>query len=154
MPDAGAQWALKILSLMILEDGRRWGDTAAPFQFEHARAILDMSGPVRQTWIEAPRGARKTTSLAAMMLAVLHAQAPVGARCYIGASDEDQAAELIDCARGLIDRTPQLAGEFTVNELVVTSRRTGASMTALPADASAFGKRAYMIVLDEPSNWG
>ena len=74
-------------------------------------------------------------------------------RSYVGASDEDQAAELIDAARGLIERTPEMAGEFTVNELVITSTRTGASVTALPADSSAFGKRAYLIVLDEVSNW-
>ena len=36
-----AQKALDILSLMVLEDGRRWGETAADFQWENARRILD-----------------------------------------------------------------------------------------------------------------
>jgi hypothetical protein len=31
MPDTG-QTALDILSLMVLEDGRRWGETAASYQ--------------------------------------------------------------------------------------------------------------------------
>lgn len=107
--DAAARKALDIMGLCRLEDGRTFADTAAPFQLEHAAAILDTSDPVRQFWIEAPRGSRKTTSLAALVIAVLRTQAPPMSRSYIGASDEDQAAELIDCARGLIERTPELA---------------------------------------------
>lgn len=141
------------MGLMTLEEGQRWSDTAAGFQLEHARAILDTGGPVRQFWVEAPRGSRKTTDCAALLLSVLYAQAPRGARLYVGASDEDQAAELVDAARGLIDRTPELAGLFHVTELTITALQSGASVTALPADASAFGKRAYMIILDEVSNW-
>ena len=150
--DAAAQNAMDIVSIMRLENGERWGDTAAPFQRDNAAAILSTTGPL-QTWIEAPRGARKTTDIAALSLAVLTAQAPPMSRSYIGASDEDQAAELIDAARGLAERTEELSGEFTINELAITSARTGASVTALPADASAFGKRAYLIILDEVSNW-
>ena len=151
-PDT-AQKALAALSLMVLEDGRRWGETAAAYQWDNARAILDMAGPVQQHWIELPRGARKTTDLAGILLAVLYAQAPPMARLYIGASDEEQAAELIDAANGLIERTPELAGQFRAGELEITSARTGASVRALAADASAMGKRAWMIVLDELANW-
>ena len=106
-----------------------------------------------QTWFEAPRGARKTTDIAAILLAVLTAQAPPMSRSYVGASDLEQAMELVDAARGLVERTEELQGEFTVTELTITSARTGASVTALPADASAFGKRAYLIILDEIANW-
>ena len=85
------QKALDVLSLMTLEDGKRWGQTAAPFQWENARRILDLDGEVRQHWIELPRGARKTTDLAGIQLATLYAQAPPMARLYVGASDEEQA---------------------------------------------------------------
>ena len=152
MADTG-QTALDVLSLMVLEDGSRWGQTAADFQWANARAILDIAGDLRQHWIELPRGARKTTDLAGMQLAALYAQAPAMARLYVGASDEEQAQELIDAALGLIERTPELAGVFRTGELEITNARTGASVRALAADASAMGKRAWMITLDEVANW-
>jgi hypothetical protein len=147
------QKALDVLSLMVLEDGRRWGETAAGFQWSNARHILDMASEVRQHWIELPRGARKTTDLAGIQLAALYAQAPAMARLYVGASDEEQAQELIDAASGLIERTPELAGVFRTGELEITSAVNGASVRALAADASAMGKRAWMITLDEVANW-
>jgi hypothetical protein len=148
-----AQKALDVLSLMVLEDGSRWGQTAAPFQWENARSILDPDAEPRQTWIELPRGARKTTDLAGIHLALLYAQAPPMARLYVGASDEEQAQELIDAALGLIERTPEVAGVFRTGELEITCNTNGASVRALAADASAMGKRAWMITLDEVANW-
>ena len=148
-----AQKTLDVLSLMVLEDGKRWGQTAAPYQWRHARAILDPDGEVRQFWIELPRGARKTTDLAGLMLAILYVQAPRMSRLYVGASDEDQAAELIYAAHGLIARTPELEGVFAAGELEITCKHSGASLRALAADASAMGKRAWLIVLDEVCNW-
>jgi hypothetical protein len=146
--------ALDILSLLVLEDGTRWGESAAPFQWENAQAILATTpGAPQQHWVELPRGARKTTDVAGIALAALFAQAPRQARVYVGASDEDQARELIDAAEGLIDRTPELAGAFRVTGLEITCLSTGASMRALAADASAMGKRAWMIILDEVGNW-
>jgi hypothetical protein len=138
---------------MVLETGERWGATAADYQRHHARAILGPDSEVRQFWIELPRGARKTTDLAGLMLAILYVQAPPMARLYVGASDEEQAAELIDAANGLIARTPELEGVFQAGELEITCRRSGASLRALAADASAMGKRAWLIVLDEVCNW-
>jgi hypothetical protein len=146
------QQALDILSLMVLESGTRWGESAAPFQIENAAAILAREAPL-QHWIEMPRGARKTTDVAGIVLAALYAQAPRSARVYVGASDEDQARELVDAAEGLIERTPELAGQFRVTGLEITCLKTGASMRALAADASAMGKRAWMIILDEVGNW-
>lgn len=148
-----AQTAEDVLSLMVLEDGKRWGQTAVDYQWQNARAILDPEAEPRQTWIELPRGARKTTDLAGILLAVLYAQAPPMARLYVGASDQDQARELIDAASGLIARTEELEGIFRVGELEITCLRSGASVRALAADASAMGKRAWMIVLDEVANW-
>jgi hypothetical protein len=147
------QTALDVLSLMVLEDGQRWGQSAADFQWANARAILDPDAEPRQTWIEMPRGSRKTTDLAGIHLALLYAQAPPMARLYVGASDEEQAQELIDAALGLIERTPQLAGVFRTGEFEITCTTNGASVQALAADASAMGKRAWMITLDEVANW-
>ena len=152
MADTG-QKALDALSLMVLEDGRRWGETAADYQWRHARVIVDQASEVRQFWVELPRGARKTTDVAGLMLAILYVQAPAMARLYVGASDEDQAAELVDAANGLIARTPELEGVFHAGELEITCKRSGASLRALAADASAMGKRAWLIVLDEVCNW-
>lgn len=145
--------ALDILGLMRLEDGRTWAETCVDYQRVNAAAILDIDDPIRQSWIEAPRGARKTTDLAGLLLSILLVQAPAMSRSYIGASDEDQAAELLDAARGLIARTAELTGLFTVAGLVITNNETGASFTALAADASAMGKRAFMVVLDEVASW-
>ena len=152
MGDAGRR-ALDVLSLMVLEDGRRWGETAAPFQWANARAILDPDAVPRQHWIELPRGARKTTDLAGIQLAALYTQAPAMARMYVGASDKEQAAELVDAAVGLVERTPELVGVFRTGELEVTNTVNGASVRALAADASAMGKRAWMLTLDEVCNW-
>ena len=150
--DATAQKALDILGLMRLEDGRCWSETAVAYQREHAGAILGRDAPM-QTWIELPRGGRKTTDISGLVLAMLREQVPPMARAYVGASDEEQAREVIDAARGMIERTPELEGEFRITDLVITSARTGASVTALPADASAYGKRAWFVILDEVSNW-
>lgn len=152
MGDEGRK-ALDVLSLMTLEDGKRWGETAADFQWGNARAILDVDADVRQHWIELPRGARKTTDLAGIQLAALYTQAPAMGRLYVGASDKEQAQELIDAAVGLVERTPELAGVFRTGELEITNSVNGASVRALAADASAMGKRAWMITLDEVANW-
>lgn len=151
--DTATQRAIDFLGLLVLEDGRRWNTSAEQYQRDNASAILNQESDVRQHWIELPRGARKTTDLAGILLAILFLQAPPMARIYVGASDADQSAELIDAAQGLITRTPQLTGVFKVNELEITNTENGAAVIALAADASAMGKRAYMIVLDEVANW-
>jgi hypothetical protein len=145
--------AYGVLCAMVLEDGKRWGETAVDYQRTNALDILDIDAPVRQSWIELPRGERKTTDLAGILLALLLIQAPPMARLYVGAGSEDQAQELIDAATGLIARTPQLAGLFDVNQLKITNLESGAFVRALPADGSAMGKRAWFIVLDEVANW-
>lgn len=42
---------------------------------------------------------------------------------------------------------------FRTGELEIANTRNGASVRALAADASAMGKRAWMITLDEVANW-
>lgn len=146
---------LDLLAGMVLEDGSLWADSAADFQVEDARAIADASPAdgVSQHLLTRPRGGRKSTDVAALCLALLAEQAPAMARAYIGAADLEQAQEIIDAADGLIERTPALKALFSVSSLTVTNTRTGATLTALPADVSGFGKRAWLIVLDEVANW-
>lgn len=143
---------MDVLSGLVLEDGSLWAESAADFQVADALAILDDRAELRQHWLTRPRGARKTTDLAGVVIAVLIEQAPPEARIYIGASDGEQAAELVDAASGLIARTG-LGGALETTGLTISNRATGARCTALTADASAMGKRAYMIVLDEVANW-
>jgi phage terminase large subunit-like protein len=150
---SSAETALTALELAVLESGAQWGETAAGYQRENASAILDVGCAVRQSWVELPRGARKTTDLAGLLLVILLFQAPAMSRSYVGASDEEQAAELVDAAEGLIARTPEFQGLFHVTGLEIASARSGASFRALSGDPSAMGKRAYMIVLDEVANW-
>lgn len=145
--------ALAGLKLCRLENGQAWGDTAEAYQISNAAAILDVDNAVKQTWIELPRGARKTTDLAALLLMILKYQAPSMARIYVGASDLEQAQELIDAAQGIIARTPELAGLYQVRDLEISLLSSGASFRALSGDLSAMGKRAYLIVLDEVCNW-
>ena len=150
---SSAVLAFDALTCAVLESGRTWDATAEDYQRTNARAILDLDDGVRQTWIELPRGARKTTDLAGILLCILLFQAPEMARIYVGASDEDQAAELIDAAEGLIARTPQYRGLFKVSGLEIEVVASGASVRALAGDLSAMGKRAYLLVLDEVANW-
>ena len=147
------QRTLDLLAGMVLEDGSLWAESAAQFQLEDAEAVADPDAGVRQHFLTRPRGGRKSTDVAALALALLAEQAPPMARAYIGASDEEQAREIIDAADGLITRTPALASLFKVTALTVTNVVSGASLTALPADISGFGKRAWLLILDEVGNW-
>jgi len=151
MADVSA--GLEMMAALVMDDGSRWGDTAAPFQWADVAAILDVDAPVRQHFLVRPRGGRKTSDLAALLLVLLATQAPAMSRSYVGASDEDQAAELIDAAAGIVARTPGLGAVFRVTGLTIVHLETAAKVVALPADASAMGKRAWLIVLDEVTNW-
>lgn len=150
--DAALQEALSTLGgLIVGDDGRPFAATATAFQWELASALL--SRDVLKAWWEGPRGARKTTTLAAVLMALLVHQAPRGSRSFIGAEDQDQAAELIDAAASILEATPELGQLLRVRGLDITNRVTGAKVTALPGDPSAMGKRPYLIVVDELSNW-
>lgn len=144
--------ALQMLASMVPED-RPWAESAAPFQWEDARTILEPRDGVKQVFLTRPRGGRKTTDLAGIVLAVLARQAPPMARCYVGATDEEQSQRLIDAAAKIIARTPGLAASFKVTGLTVTYVPSGASVTALPADASVYGLVPYLTVIDELTNW-
>jgi phage terminase large subunit-like protein len=144
--------ALDLLSGMTLDTGATWGSVAADFQRADAAAIFAETGP-RWHYLVRPRGGSKTTDAAGIALAWLATEAPAGARAYVIASDEDQAALLIDSASGLIDGTPALRSAVSVQSLKLTAR-SGATVEALPADGSgAFGLRPHLVIVDEFANW-
>jgi phage terminase large subunit-like protein len=145
--------ALHLLMSLVLEDGRRWGEAAAPFQLDDARALLDLSGP-RRHFLTRPRGGSKTTDLAGVAVAVLIEQAPRQSRLYGFAADRDQSALLVDAIAGLADRTPEIGSALKVDSFQVTNQRSGATLQVMASDdASAWGLRPYFVVVDEFAQW-
>jgi hypothetical protein len=139
--------ALDLLRALVLEDGRRWGEAAADFQRDDARAILSRSP--RLHFLTRPRGASKTTDLAAVVLALLLEDFGPGDAGHVFACDADQAGELLRAAAGLVARTGELAGlvDVQTRRIVATN---GASFAVVPADAaSAFGLRSRALIFDE-----
>ena len=148
-----ADRALELLRGLRLEDGRRWGDAAQPWQRADAEAILDTDGP-RSHYLTRPRGASKTTDLGAVAIAALVAQLPARSRSYAAAADRDQAGLLLDALAGFVERTGPLAGALKVEAWKVTSVRTGATLEVLAADeASSWGLRPALLVVDEFARW-
>jgi hypothetical protein len=145
--------AMELLGALRLESGQRWAQVAEPFQVEDARAVLDLAGP-RRHYLTRPRGASKTSDLAAVSIAMLTTQAPEGSRSYAFAADRDQAALLIDAAAGFVLRTPELAGVLRVESGRVMNILTGASLQVMASDdASAWGLRPFFVVADEFAQW-
>jgi len=137
---------------LVLEDGRTWGDVAADFQWRDVEAIFDPEGP-RWHFITRPRGGSKTTDVAGVALVWLATEAPSGARGYVFAGDEDQAAGLADAAGGIVDRTPELRSAVEVQALKLRGR-SGATVEVRAADGGgAFGLRPSFVINDELSNW-
>lgn len=147
-----AERALEVLSALVLEDGRTWGQTATAVQRIDAAAILGED--LRRHWLGRSRGYSKTTDLAGLTVAAMLELLPAGANAFGLASDRDQAALLTGTMAELIRRTPGLAGAFDIGAYRVTVRNTGNTFTALAADApGAWGLRPSWVVVDELCNW-
>jgi phage terminase large subunit-like protein len=145
--------ALALLNALMLESGHRWGEAARPFQREDARAVLDVSGP-RRHYLTRPRGGSKTTDLAGIGAAVLLEQAPPGSRSYAFAADRDQAGLLLDAVNGFASRTPEIAGALKIEAARVANVRTGATLSIMSSDdASAWGLKPYVTIVDELAQW-
>lgn len=145
--------ALALVLGLVTEDGPRWGEVATDWQRADAAAVLDLDGP-RSHFVTRPRGASKTTDLAAVAIAALLEQAPPASRSYWVAVDADQADLGMDAMRGFISRTPGLGAVLEVRARQVVNRRTAAALEVLPADgASAWGLRPWLTIVDELAAW-
>ena len=143
--------ALAVLGTLLLEDGRRWADAAFAFQLEDAHAILAGERPYH--YLTRPRGASKTTDLAAVALALLLA-AGSRERLYWLAADRDQGQLAIDAIVGFCDRTPAIGDAVTLTSSAVEIKATGARLDVLPADAaSSWGLRPAAVFCDEFAQW-
>jgi len=146
--------ALDLLNGLVLEDGRRWGEVAAPFQVDDATAVLDVAGSTRLHFLTRPRGASKTTDLAGVALVAMLEQLPSGSLAIAVAADRDQARLLLAELAGFIRRTPGLSALFTVETWSITVNASGARLVAIAADGpSAFGLRPHLTIADEIAQW-
>lgn len=145
--------ALDLMAGLVMEDGRHWGEVAAPFQWEDAKAVLDL-GRAPFHFLTRARGGSKTGDLAGLAAAAMLAQLPSGSRLYGLAADRDQGRLLLDSVQGFVQRTPQLAGALEVAAYRVTARRTSTVLEVLAADASsAWGLRPDFLIVDEVAQW-
>ena len=111
--------ALVLLSSLVLDNGKRWGDAAQPWQWLDAVAILDERGTPYH-FITRPRGGSKTTDVAATLIAVMLLQMGNSARLYVLAADRDQGRLLLNSMRGLVTRTAHLRGTLELSASRVT----------------------------------
>src|SRR4051812_17136069 len=89
--------ALALMAGLVLEDGRRGGDAAEPWQWEDAREVLDPTSETPYNFLTRPRGGDKSTGLGGMATAALLAPLlPPGSRSYGVAADRDQAQIIVD----------------------------------------------------------
>ena len=145
---------LDLLSALVLEDGRRWGDAAAGFQWQDAEAIADEVSETPFSFMTRSRGGAKTSDLGGITVAVMLAQLPPGSRLYAVAADADQGRLLVEAIDGYQRRTPELRGALDVGAYRVTATRTGSVLEVLPADGpSAWGLRPAFLVIDELAAW-
>jgi phage terminase large subunit-like protein len=143
--------ALDLLSGLVIEDGRRWGDAACDFQREDAEAILHGSVPYH--FLTRARGASKTSDLAGVALSLL-LTADARRRWYWLAADREQGQLAIDAAQGFADRTPALRGALTLGVGSVEAKRSGARLDVLAADAAtSWGLRPAGVFVDEITGW-
>ena len=144
---------LQVMSSLVLEDGRHWGATAASFQWDGARRVLDPAGPAA-IWDSRPRGGSKTTDAAGWCVASMLEGLPAGSRLYAFATDRDQGRLITDALAGLVQRTPGLRSAVTVDSYKATASRTGCVLEVLAADsASAYGLRPSVTIADELCQW-
>jgi len=146
-----------LLSALVLEDGRTWGEVAEDWQRADALAVIAAAldpGEARRHNLLRGRGMSKTTDVAALVLALLLTRAPARSRSHVYAVDAEQAGIFGDTLAGLVARTPGLGGAVDVGVRTVTVKTTGATLTVESSDgASAFGTRPWLTVVDELGAW-
>ncbi|MDQ3671488.1 MAG: terminase large subunit [Actinomycetota bacterium] len=146
--------ALDLLSGLVLEDGRRWGEVAESFQWADARAVLDPTSETPYHFLTRARGGSKTADLAGMGIVAMLAQLPPGSRLYGLAADRDQGRLLVDSIQGYANRTPELRGALDVQAYRVVATRSASVIEVLAADApGAWGLRPALTIADELAQW-
>ena len=142
-----------LIAGLVLEDGNRWGEVAADWQWDDVKAILDRTGH-RRHFLTRPRGGSKTSDIGAVIIAALVDQAPTASRSYGFAVDRDQAGLLFDAIAGFLMRTPEIRGALQLNSWKLTNPSNGASFEIMASDdASAFGLQPWFLVCDEFAQW-
>jgi phage terminase large subunit-like protein len=146
--------ALDLMAALVLEDGSRWGEKAAPFQWADATAVLDVESATPYHFLTRSRGGSKTADLAGMAVAAMLTQLPAGSRLYALAADRDQGRLLLDSVQGYRERTPMLRNALEVGAYRVTATRGGSTLDVLAADApGAWGLRPAFLIVDELAQW-
>lgn len=147
-----SEGALDLLWTLRLETNERWGDVAVPHQVDDAIAILSEDRP-NQHFITRPRGASKTTDIAAIALSWLAEAAPAYSTGRVIASSTDQASYVIDAAHAFRSRTPQLAGIEVETKRIIAPNKATVEVLA-QSDSGAWGVlNARLLVLDEFCQW-
>jgi Terminase large subunit, ATPase domain len=138
-------------TMIVLEDGRRYGDVIEPWQ-EADHAALD-SGQYRHGYFERSRGLAKTDGVGTEATTEL-ILGPAGQRLYCAAADEDQARLLFDDVAGKFQRNPVLAPLVRVTQREIIVKATSSRLRVLASDApSAYGLRPDWIAVDELAEW-
>lgn len=148
--------ALDVLHGLVLDSpsGARWGEVATGWQRADAAAVLEPGDGARLHWLGRPKGASKSTDVAAMLCAWATTQAEPLATAYVFSADLDQSNRLLHRARVIISRTAALASLLRVEARRIVHVRSQASVEALPADAAGNeGILTPLIVLEELPNW-
>ena len=144
--------SLALMASLVLEDGRRWGDVAEPWQWRLAEwAFDDRVQPNR--WESRPRGGSKSTDTAGLLMVSMLTTLSAGSQLDAYAVDRDQARLIVDWARGIVTRTPALASALTIDAYKITARN-GSVFEVMAADAaSAYGRKSAVSFLDEFCQW-
>lgn len=146
---------LDVVHSLVLESGHRWGELATPEQSEDMAALLGDDGPRRHFWLRA-RGRSKSTDVAAASIAMLLAGGcRAGDELICGAAGRDQASLIVRKARGLVERTPELAGGLVSVERYKVVTAHGAALEVISSDlATSWGRTPLWVAIDEIANWG
>ena len=144
---------LNLVSLLVLDNGKRWGEVAQSWQWADVCEILDEAS-VRYHMLVRARGSSKTTDLAAVLIAVILTRMPDGARLYVLAADRDQGKLVLSAMRGFIVRTPGLKKTLAFSGYRVTVPGRDIVLEVLSADAaSSWGLLPDFVVVDELGQW-
>jgi hypothetical protein len=146
--------ALEILGGLVLENGRTWGECAAPVQRADAEAVLADDPPARRFWIGRGRGFSKTGDAAAMTIAaVLGGVVEPGGHGFFCAADKDQARLAADAIAGWARRS-ELGGLVLVESNKIKFPHHHVEIEIMSSDApSAWGRGGSWWVIDELTGW-